>query len=395
VKKIKIISIFLLMFVPMTIYAQDDICYSSSKFIKNTSETNYVPYQTALKNLYNDWGGTTDPKTFSIIKCSKHMAIKSTGAIKDSVLAGVGFDYEVTVIIKNVCRALFEYNLFNKEYKNNSNARKPMDAELKELYPKWTTKEGYEENYFVSANDIEVIFDDVDNQKYQNINSGFVLDQSKTKKYVNTHKTETGKAQGTTVTLWSKTFTTEYTFIPSAKKTIINTERYGEVILDSTPCPVNENYCTNSDNKIYTDFSAGYGNYKFKVTVNYKPNDWTIESNCGYNIYNKGGSSSLDRINFRQISLTNPFPTGNIGSNWKDYKSKKLITGEEYNKSPVYIINLNRESISAIRAYNNNLKKDYLDYASSSYQKIDTNNYSSNNKFKSSFIDNYVVRVGD
>ena len=127
----------------------------------------------------------------------------------------------------------------------------------------------------------------------------------------------------------------------------------------------------------YTDFYQQTGKYDLKLTAvelgphlnNAGSNIWKIDPfKCEYNLtnlifppkgdinYTKYGNVGFE---FRQISLTEPFPNRTARENWLGKES--LITNVEYgiyNNQPLYHFNLNSSNREKVRFYNSKNKYD-------------------------------------
>lgn len=387
-KKIRFIVLFFILLFPCTAVAKisdTGKCITESDYVfSDDSFIEYVVYTDITKEIYNSYATTSD--SYSYIACQDFMAITTPGVVGQT-LSGIGINYSpINAIITRVCRGEFDNNAFVAAYKNASSATKAaMDEELN-LYIDWT------DNFKEKIKDInlEVTIDDVDNNIYKAVNYQTEL-KNKTD-VVLSNLSKTGKdslsttINGKTVSyLWLKGVTFNYEYVPISKQTIMYGSDYGRVVLASDKCT----NCTNPNNMLYTDFSMPYGNHMLKISANYINKDWTIVSSCGYNIYNSGSKTWYERFGYRQISLSNPFLDREVPSNWQNWQEKKLITGSEYNKDPLYIINLDRDSIRSIKSYNKS--KGYQVFYS-----VDNITIDEDNKiipYKSEFIHNAYANI--
>ncbi|HPE14278.1 MAG TPA: hypothetical protein PLT65_00370 [Bacilli bacterium] len=397
----KKIIIFILLFFALPVYAKEAKEYNTGKCLKQSgyvfsdgSLVNYSPYTLAVTAIYENIDG--NKTTYSSISCQEMIGMTSPGNISN-VVAGSGFNYDVTVNTFIVCRSQFDYDNFNDKFKNANTITKEAMTEEYNLYAKWT--DSLDDKIVPSiTKSISVTIDDSQTIN-SSINSQMILQDTQVTeiKTLNNKKlpSTTFSTKLGTASIWIKAFTVTSTYIPIAKKMIISGPDYGTIVKGEY---VTKDRTTNSESKIFTDYSMINNNYSLMVTVKNSNKSWTIVSNCGYNIYNKGSVSKEKRLSFRQISLTDPFPNG-VGANWKNLEG--LITGEEFDLDPVYVVQMDRDSINKIREYNDDYTLDNSNgYATFVDMNInDTTDNTKLNAYKSNFINstfkNIFTKVGD
>ena len=161
------------------------------------------------------------------------------------------------------------------------------------------------------------------------------------------------------------------------------------------------------NNKYYTPLTY-QGKYNIKATLNnlnvlngdseYWTGDWSLsfdgekDESCQIDVYGQLYDKAKPKYIYRPIDLKNPFPNRNAGINWYDWyktSSNKEDLENSYNDLE-YSFNLNNETISSIKSYNNQKDTDGTGYFN--WEDIDNG--------KSSFIDKaitdgYVERKGD
>lgn len=400
----KKIIIFILLFFALPVYAKEyntGKCLEQSGYVfSDGSLVNYSPYTSAVTAIYENIDG--NKTTYSSISCQEMIGMTSPGNISN-VVAGSGFNYGVTVNTFIVCRSQFDYVNFNNKFKTANTITKAAMTEEYKLYAAWTDSLDDKISNSIGEN-IIVRIDDSDSPN-SNINSQtMTLTSTKLTEitkinnkelpsdYKTTIETNSGKQ---TITIWAAAYKIANTYVPIAKKMIISGPDYGSIVLGTYKTKYRT---TNSESKIFTDYSMINNNYSLMVTVKNSNKSWTIVSNCGYNIYNKGSVSKEKRLSFRQISLTDPFPNG-VGANWKNLEG--LITGEEFDLDPVYVVQMDRDSINQIREYNDDYTLDNSNgYATFVDMNInDTTDNTKLNAYKSKFINstfkNIFTKVGD
>ncbi len=333
-------------------------------------------YRTELAAIYSKYA-TTSSKGYSSISCREMMALETPKTNNISILSGSGFDYSgIKVSNTFVCTGIFEYNLFNYDYKSANDVTKKAMMEELSLFQSWSDNINSTISKSI-GNSLVVTIVDSNNEKYKEINAlTELVDRSVT---TVSQKSIAATVQGKNIKVWAKSIKVISTFDPVLKKTITSGQGYGDVILDKQSCIS----CTAADRKLYTDFEQGSGNQSLATVVKYQNKDWTIRSSCGYNIYNSGSVSWVGRLPYRTIDLDNPFPNGASGL-WENWKSNKLITGNEYKNTPMYVVTLDTDTIKSIRQYNDNNKYN---------SELSSNGNYVNGKYHSDFVRGIFSKV--
>lgn len=330
--------------------------------------------------------GTPKNRTsYSSIECQRYLDLETPGDPKniasnpEYIHSGMGFSYgPITVQEVYSCVGTIKYAKIACEYNKSEDSaiKKALKKEL-EAYINWTnTKmDSYIQSIANSTSTSVVpivkidmtetgMSDDVKNRMKVNEDTTFETNGytkeviknfctkekpclvSKSKIYKDITGSEDKRAE---VQIWQRKYTVERKYYPIGKQIILDGEREGEVLSINTSCPTGYKCRALTGNKVYTDFLMSAGVHSFKVTA--AKDDKTVESSCGYVIYNNGVSGWYDFLNYRQVDPANPFPNG-VNEMWMN---KLGLFGKEFKNKPLTVFWLDATLISSVRSYNKNV----------------------------------------
>ena len=324
-------------------------------------------YDSEISAIYS---GATDGETYSSILCKKTLVLSTPGDAKNvpennyHIYSGLGFSYG-PIVIKEIysCTGTIKYAKITCDYddpeKKDDSSRNAMKNELK-AYIEWTnTKfDQYMRNLASTANTTVKIdmtesgmSNDVKEKMKQNENTivknSRIVSSEFTQK--ESHRLNESRIDGkkkSEVFLWQKVVEIKREYYPVQKQIILNGNREGEVLSINTTCPTGYTCRALEGNKVYTDFSMGTGVHTIKVSA--KLDSLTINSTCGYVIYNDGAQGWYELLNYRQVDPSKPFPNG-VNEMWQNNTN---LFGKEFNNPPLIVFNLAATLIPRIREYN-------------------------------------------